>query len=1354
MMQIVCESAIAPLRIHSLPSSTVLQAVGHQHNSLREATVEISNSSRSFLHSITALVVPSLLASGVPTLHADGHIRQSPVHILLGAELLPLISRATYISTCPPGQAPLLELNTVFGATWLGQFQPPHQAPPSKPEEKSPPVTSCDLAAAIAEVTNHELDARLTRFWQLENLGLHPQARDEEHKRDTHFWEVLKSKTKYNATERRYEIPLIFNASHVPIRNNGKLAEKCWESQERKLARDGTADRYHAAMAEYFDKGYAFKVPKHLVNDPNAFYLPHHGVQKKSDPDRPTRIVWNGSFGRLSLNSQLSEGPNLIRDLLGCAIRLRMHPIAITADVKGMFLQFKILPEYFKYQRFKYRKNPKDPIQDFYLSRCTFGLRDSPSKSCSITRLHAQKYLNDPDLCEAAKSIERNIFMDDFLSGADSVEEGFKLYQDVLKIMADAGLPMVKWTTNSKELKARFDPSITATSKSKNISPQGFLAAAGNLLEEPLQQTKALGLQWCLDTDELHFEGYDKICPLKPVSVTKRKIAQVVPAIFDPKGILSPFILVAKQILQSCWQRQIDWDENCPHDILTQWCKWLAELPKLSAIRIPRCIIRKKPENVTLHAFGDASGVALGVAIYLHVQYPDGSYDSNLIVAKSKSYLNKQTIPRQELNAAVLAVRTLTFCAQQLNVPPYNRLAYTDSKVCLFWLAKPVETWKNYVANRCSEIHSSLALRNWSHVPGDDNPADLASRGGTVQDLNSRLWLKGPINLQQTDPRPQPLEDPDDIFFRDLPDEALREKKKVSRVASSLSAISTNKEEPWANLLKRTPLEKLESLLRILAYVRRVASSTKFASLSQKRNLGPDDFRIAAKSAVPISKRERAKALMFLIGRYQAESFPSDYKALSQGLQIEDGSKLRPLSPFYDRKNQLIRAQSRLHDSPLLSWNEKNPVILPPPKCRSSEEIGLDISGRIIWLAHRRNLHSSPNWTHSHLRSQFWVVKGLRSIKMVVNRCLLCKRRTAPKGTQLMANLPPLRSGELMECWSSCGFDAIGPFLVSPPITKAERLMRQRALAEEAEKTPSLSAARQKLKKEESYKVWIILFTCLASRAVHFEVVRNLECDTFLLAFRRFCAQNGYVNLLFCDQAKAFIKAGKELGDLKFDGSDQDPRASLQSQMNCVFKFSSPISPWQGGIYESLVKSCKEVLIKTLGSHIVSEDVFTTVVKEAQAIVSDRPLVACTQDVDDFSVITPSQLDKGRKLRLFPQMQENPHLPRDVRARWKKRDALRRHFWDLWRRQYLASLLPRRKWTKETSPLKEGDLVLVADNNTERGTWPLARVKAVHASARPTRSGESGIVRSVTVVTSKRQELHRAVQGLVPLEIS
>ncbi len=97
---------------------------------------------------------------------------------------------------------------------------------------------------------------------------------------------------------------------------------------------------------------------------------------------------------------------------------------------------------------------------------------------------------------------------------------------------------------------------------------------------DTLPLERALGVQWCAESDAFQFKVVVKDRPL-----TRRGILSVVSSIYDPLGFLSPVILSAKRILQDLCREGIGWDNVIPPVYVQRWMNWLDDLHRWRVLR-------------------------------------------------------------------------------------------------------------------------------------------------------------------------------------------------------------------------------------------------------------------------------------------------------------------------------------------------------------------------------------------------------------------------------------------------------------------------------------------------------------------------------------------------------------------------------------------------------------------------------------------------------------------------------------------------------------------------------------------------------------------------------------------------
>ncbi len=583
-----------------------------------------------------------------------------------------------------------------------------------------------------------DLSEDLQRLWDLDQVPQAPSHSKEDE-------QVIKDFNKsYKRINGRISVSLPRISNPPTLGNTRRQALSRLLSNEKSLQSKGKLKAFSTVMQEYLDLGHAEIVPQIEVNQTPCCYLPVHGVFKDSSTTTKVRAVFDASArssNSISLNDTLLPGPNLYPPLPDVLTRFRRHNIGMTADVSKMFREILLNPEEKDLHRFLMRATNVS-ILDCRMNRLTFGVKSSPFLATQV--LHTLANLYSSSHPAAADAILSAFYVDDLLSGARSVEEAEGLRAQLCDLLAQAGMVLRKWRTNSKELKAKIPPQLLETDSSPvSITP-------------PCQAPKALGIHWDVDSDTLHVSIPSPTSECS--TTTKRSIASGAAGVFDILGLFCPAIIPARILFQETWKLSLPWDKPVPEEIRTRWDEWLTDLPSINNHPVPRRLVPdvdSLSDSWTLHGFSDASAVAYGACIYLRSVSSSGNVNTTLVIAKARVLPVKPvTIPKAELTGAHLLAKMLSRTASLLEVPLNRVYAWTDSEIVLHWLPKSPPLLNRFVANRVSSIQQLLPDVIWRHVRSADNPADLASRGTRAKDLiMSALWWSGPpwLLLQQKD---------------------------------------------------------------------------------------------------------------------------------------------------------------------------------------------------------------------------------------------------------------------------------------------------------------------------------------------------------------------------------------------------------------------------------------------------------------------------------------------------------------------------------------------------------------------------------------------------------------------------
>ncbi|GFT18515.1 uncharacterized protein TNCV_1708301 [Trichonephila clavipes] len=201
---------------------------------------------------------------------------------------------------------------------------------------------------------------------------------------------------------------------------------------------------------------------------------------------------------------------------------------------------------------------------------------------------------------------------------------------------------------------------------------------------------------------------------------------------------------------------KLEWNDLLPAEEYREWQQFLVSLENINNIEIPRRILIAFPEVIEIHGFADASERCYGAAVYCKSKNLRSETLVRLITSKSRvAPIKSLTIPRLELCAAVLLAKLVKRVVAALQLETAELYLWSDSMIVLAWLRKEPMDLKTFVQNRVAKIQELYPNQLWRHVPSDQNPADLVSRGVDPDKLlQQNLWFNGPTFLSGDDDYP------------------------------------------------------------------------------------------------------------------------------------------------------------------------------------------------------------------------------------------------------------------------------------------------------------------------------------------------------------------------------------------------------------------------------------------------------------------------------------------------------------------------------------------------------------------------------------------------------------------------
>ena len=499
--------------------------------------------------------------------------------------------------------------------------------------------------------------------------------------------------------------------------------------------------------------------------------------------------------------------------------------------------------------------------------RVTFWVKSSPFLLNATIRHH----LTSVRQSHVVQELTDNLYVDDWLSGADSETKANDMFLEARSTMLYAGMSLAKWSTNSEILANK----VYSELDSKHLK-------AGSL--------KILGIEWTPNTDMFSYEG---ITLPENVVAPKRVVLSFIARLLDPVGFLSPYVLILKILFQELWQLGLDWDEETPQTLGERFSKWLSGIEMLRQWDIPRwystCPLTSI-KGLESHCFGDASTKGYGAVVYIRIPPVDGTFVASLAIAKAKvAPLKRVTLPRLELLSSLLSARLLRFALKALQLP--SNTSYkcsTDSTVSLAWIKGNPNNWKPFVANMVIEIQSLTDPAVWFHCPGKDNPADLTTRSVYAQELvKSDMWLRGPFWLSQ------PVE-----YFPKLGHSQLPDTFSEEVVTRDVVSLHTASQEGLLMLFNKWG--SLTKTWRVLAWVCRFVKNCRRPTVVERESV--------------LTQDELVEARLKLYRLTQLHYFPAEYAALQEGRPLLKNSPLCKLTPLIGNDG-ILRVKGRLQNS-------------------------------------------------------------------------------------------------------------------------------------------------------------------------------------------------------------------------------------------------------------------------------------------------------------------------------------------------------------------------------------------------------------------------------------------------------
>ena len=791
-----------------------------------------------------------------------------------------------------------------------------------------------------------------------------------------------------------------------------------------------------------------------------------------------------------------------------------------------------------------------------------------------------------------------------------------------------------------------------------------------------------LGMKW----NRLDVTIKLKTVSLNNLADTKRQVLQSLNSIYDVLNIYCPLLLRAKLFLQSlAHDESVTWDSTLSRDHQRLWgniCKQLNSAPQLEISRF----IGSYNSSYELYCFTDASRDAYGCVIYIR----DRETSSVSFLCSKNRILSKnyelKTIPSLELLAMCFGAETLFNVYTELTggkieipVSVCKLYLFTDSMVALSWLESysvkfgKTQKLSVFVRNRLQNIDKICEKMpiTFSHIAGEENPADCCTRPLSYRKLKSTCYLSGPKFIDESDGRVF------DAVAITVPSPVITHDNKTHDVQANSCTSDLVRMNHVVGLNKFSHLSKLVRVtLHVMNFVKILKS------------------RVAQRSSPGASLEgySYSDSLARIILIEQKQNFPEVFEFFVRKSPPVSSmpNLISQLNLFID-ENGFIRVKCKFSKG--FCPGKRFPLLLPKNSY---------LTTLIVRHYHEKVCHAGMHSVLKEIRNEFWIPQCYSLVRRVLRSCTVCRRFNARPIVLNQNSYREWRSDPPRRVFASVFLDYAGPFQVD------------------------VNGNRK--------KVYLLIITCLWSRAINILVCQSLDVKDFLRAVQIHIYSYGIFESCMADSGSQLV-AGFNIVRNFLDDSETSDYLNTHNIRKLEFSNYCKGNSALGSLVESCVKQTKRLLQKSIRNCILDYFDFELTVFHIVHVLNRRPVAfkesLRNPPVDDVpTAISPEMLLYGRELPsvvVLPELikpSEDPDynpemIGESVANRYDKIQSVRARLVEAYQSEFLANLViqatdkKKRFVPKPHSSIKPNDVVLLKDNFVKANSYPLAVVREV-----------------------------------------
>ena len=1128
----------------------------------------------------------------------------------------------------------------------------------------------------------------------------------------------------------RLIIPLLWNpkVKHL-LSKNFKLSKSILNSNLKKLEKN----RDNLLLVDQNFKelealGIIEKIPnldQFMIENPTCSFLGHMQIFKPHKETTKVRSVFLSNLSDksdkgISHNQAMYSGPCMNQKLSTSLILLRFDEKLLCFDLAKAFLQIE-LPESDKnkllFLWFRNVARGDFTIQAWRNNRLTFGLRCSPTiLMVGLFKILLLDESDSEELNELKKLIYSLIYVDNGAVTMSTSEKICWAYEKLNSIFEPYQFKLQQFSTNDSALKSKIDQT------------------------EPI--VDLFGLKWNTVDDTISIKKVN----LDPTAKSKRLILTNIASVFDPFNYEGPMLNRARLFLHGLQsQTKLGWDTPLGESTLREWANIAKQYNASEPVCIPR-FVGDRTDEYRLIAFVDASTQIYGCVLFIQsirTDKPHFLFAKNKIVGKQ---METKTVPTLELSAIEMGAEWLKDTKKELAgsqcivpIKITELKLFSDSLVALSWLNSYVTRLEKmnkvstFVKNRLGRIAQLCedCPMTFSFIDGISNPADCISRPMSLKTLLKSNYYSGPAFLTES----QDSVSKPDILQVTVPNPNF-ESTSLQSTSSGVNEGESDEVNPEVNEVDKPseledvnhliPLDRFSSFNKLIRIYRLVYKYIN--KLKEKVNSKVFTPPRPSQDGTVLFKDRPSQGGTVLFKDRPSQDRPSQdrpsqdrpcqndvnlfQKSLNTIISIEQKRKFYEIYEYFSKAsvpnrvipnlvtqlNLFLDSNGLLRVGSKMMRNRKSYFPLLLPKCSILTDL-------IIVDIHQRLSHSGIYPVLSELRKQFWVPCVFSVVKRLLRLCVHCKRYNGRTVQLNQGMYRDFRVSPNEVPFANMFLDYAGPFTVHIG--------------------------------HEATKVYVLVITCLYTRAVNLVVSVNLTVEEFIRALSLHSFEYGVPLRVISDAGTQIVAGADVIGNFL---NDQDTKLYFEENGCGVLAFEQFYKGKKelGGLVECCVKMCKRLLSGSMGKNVLSLREFEYFVAQAKHLINRRP-VAFKNSLRDTSSselpepITPERLIHGHDLisvNLIPSLQmvdDDSILDPDydinsVRSIDRKLKKVRSQLFKVYHAEFLPQLVyqatdDQKRYTPVShTKLEVGDIVLIKEDMTKRSNFPMARVVDVQVN--------------------------------------